>query len=67
MKKSLGCQDMGVSSCSFEASSENKDQVIDALFAHAQKYHTDEVANLTKQQQDEMKQKMEDMMRLVSV
>jgi predicted small metal-binding protein len=35
MKKSLGCSDLGISTCSFEARSENSVEIKDALFTHA--------------------------------
>jgi predicted small metal-binding protein len=58
MKKSLGCSDLGISSCTFEAHSEHKEEIKDALFAHAMKYHADKVAHLSEIEQEEMAEQM---------
>ena len=39
MIKSLGCKDLGVSCCTFEAHSESKEEIKDALISHRRKYH----------------------------
>jgi predicted small metal-binding protein len=59
MKKSLGCKDLGISTCSFEARSENSVEIKDALFAHAQKYHAEKVANMSDQQKTDMSRMMD--------
>lgn len=62
MKKSLGCQDLGVTSCSFEARSENSAEIKEAIFVHAQKYHPEKVADLSEPQIADLDSMMESIM-----
>jgi predicted small metal-binding protein len=66
MKKSLSCQDLGAAACSFEASSENLDEITDAFFAHGKKYHPEEFLSMTEQQETDMAAMMEDRMKVIS-
>ena len=59
MKKSLGCQDLGMAGCTFEARSENSSEIKDAIFAHAQKYHPEKVSKLSDQQKADMSRMMD--------
>jgi len=63
MKKSLGCADLGVSSCTFEAHSESREEIKDALFAHATKYHADKVAHLSQKEQQDMASQMDQLIK----
>jgi predicted small metal-binding protein len=65
MKNALACQDLGVSNCSFEARSENKTEVVDALFGHAQKYHADVMSKLSDKEKADMTDKMNGKMKRV--
>ena len=63
MKKSLGCADLGISSCTFEAHSEHKEEIKDALFSHAMKYHGDKVAHLSAKEQQDMASQMDQLIK----
>lgn len=63
MKKSLGCKDLGVKNCTFEARSENKAEIIDALNNHASKYHPEKLSNLSEKEKSDMVQQMEKMIK----
>ena len=63
MKKSLGCADLGISTCTFEAHSEHNDEIKDALFGHAMKYHADKVAHLSQQEQAAMSSQMDQLIK----
>jgi predicted small metal-binding protein len=54
MRNSLGCRDLGDYSCSFEARSENKAEIVDAMLGHATKYHSEKIANLSEKEKSEM-------------
>jgi len=54
MKSSLGCRDFGDYSCSFEAKSENKAEVIDAMLGHTTKYHSEKIANLSEKEKTDL-------------
>jgi Protein of unknown function (DUF1059). len=54
MRKSLGCRDLGDYSCNFEAKSENKAEIIDAMLGHTKKYHSDKIMNLSEKEKSNM-------------
>ncbi len=59
MKSALTCKDLGVDSCSFEARSDNKEEIKDAFFSHAQKYHPQLVKNMSDNAMKDMAKQME--------
>jgi predicted small metal-binding protein len=63
MKKSLGCVDLGIATCTFEARSEHNDEIKDAIFTHAMKYHPEVVSNLTEKEQQEMSMQMDQLIK----
>jgi predicted small metal-binding protein len=63
MKSSLGCRDFGDYSCSFEAKSENKPEVIDAMLGHTTKYHAEKIANLSEKEKTDLIARMEQKIR----
>jgi predicted small metal-binding protein len=59
MKSTLTCKDMGIDTCSFEVKSENRDEIKDALFAHATKYHPEVVSRLSDKEKADMAHQMD--------
>jgi predicted small metal-binding protein len=54
MKKSLGCADLGVPTCTFEVRSEIRGEIVDGLMGHVSQYHPEKVRNLTDKQRTDM-------------
>jgi predicted small metal-binding protein len=63
MKKSLACEEMGITGCTFEARSEKKDEIKDALLSHAQKFHPEIMSNLSDKQKNDMMSQMENKLK----
>jgi predicted small metal-binding protein len=58
MKNALACADLGLKDCSFEARSEKKGEVIEAVLGHAQKHHVEVVSGMSDKDKASMDQKI---------
>ncbi|MAG92058.1 hypothetical protein CMO83_05260 [Candidatus Woesearchaeota archaeon] len=56
--KSLKCSDLGASDCTFEATGESDEEIIQKMFAHAAEVHKDKLAGMTDEQKKVMMDKM---------
>jgi predicted small metal-binding protein len=59
MKMSISCKELGIDKCTFEARSEVKNEVRDALVDHAQKYHPEMMKGLSEKENKDLIRKIE--------
>ena len=63
MKKSLSCAELGVAGCTFEARSEVKEEIKDALLFHAGKTHPQMMADMSDKEKQDMALQIDKMIK----
>jgi len=60
--KTLKCSDLGSEHCSYEASGESNQEIIDTMFKHAGEVHPEKVEAMNEEEKKGMVQKMNELL-----